>query len=183
MELLHFGKVFSSSDASMITCWSRSSGLTCKHYDGLSFWIGRYHGYRIYYDAPGFAPDVRPLFQAHGVRCGIRLDVLEPANPVLLCWRASDGLELSVAHGNGDQGGLHTRQEKARGYRPGGFPALAGGRTFVWRCRQVDAMFAERCSTSAGAPVFTCTNDPSRLTCRNRGGRGFWVSESSFYTF
>ena len=53
-RVLGFGQVFSSSDAAVITCWSRRTGLTCKHYEGLSFWLGRYRGYRIFYDAPGF---------------------------------------------------------------------------------------------------------------------------------
>lgn len=184
VRVLGFGKVFHSSDAAVVTCWSRANGLTCTHYGGLSFWLGRYRGYRIYYDAPGFRPHVRPLFQTgHGVRCGINLDTLEPANPVLLCWRPADGLQLAIAHDNAGQGATHARREKARGYRPGGFPQLSYGRTFSWRCRSVDSNYAERCSPSAGTPVFTCSNDRSRLTCQNRNGRGFWVSARSFYTF
>jgi hypothetical protein len=181
VRVLPFGREFFSSDAFLITCWSRRSGLTCKHYDGLSFWLGRYRGYRIYYDAPGFTPRVKPLFQTdHGVRCGIDLAVLEPANPILLCWRPADGLQLSLAHAGGPS---HERREKARGYRPGGFPALQRGASFVWRCRAVTAEFAERCSAGAGTAVFTCRSDRARVTCRNRRGRGFWVSARSFYAF
>jgi hypothetical protein len=57
------------------------------------------------------------------------------------------------------------------------------GRTFTWRCRKVTAFLAERCSTNAGEPVFTCTSARSRLTCQNRNGHGFWASARSFYTF
>jgi hypothetical protein len=181
VRVLPFGREFFSSDAFVITCWSRRTGLTCKHYDGLSFWLGRYRGYRIYYDAPGFPPHVSPLFQtAHGVCCGIDTAVLEPANPILLCWRPADGLELSLAHSDGAS---HDRREKARGFRPAGFPLLRRGASFVWRCRQVTEAFAERCSTAAGKAVFTCQSDRARLTCRNRRKHGFWVSSLSFYAF
>jgi hypothetical protein len=108
-----FGKVFYPSDAATVTCWSRTTGLTCKHYNGVSFWIGRTRGYRIFYDAPGFVPHVRPLFRtSFGVRCGIELDNLEPANPVLLCWHPSDGLQLTIAHDRAGYGGQHSRAER-----------------------------------------------------------------------
>lgn len=82
VQVLGFGRVQYSSDAAVITCWSRRTGLTCKHYEGLSFWLGRYRGYRIFYDAPGFPPDVRPLFRTgHGIFCGIDRDNLEPGKP------------------------------------------------------------------------------------------------------
>lgn len=183
VRVLGFGRVFFTSDATIVTCWSRPKGLTCKHYDGLSFWLGRFRGYRIYYDAPGFRPHVSPLFQTAQVRCGINRDTLEPANPVLLCWRPADGLELSLAHADAGQGAGHARREKARGFRPAGFRLLAEGRSFVWRCRRVTSGFAERCSASAGLPVFTCRSVRTRLTCRNRSGRGFWVGARSFYAF
>jgi len=183
-RVLGFGQVFYSSDAAVITCWSRRTGLTCKHYEGLSFWLGRYRGYRIFYDAPGFPPNVRPLFRTgQGIRCGIDRDNLEPASPVLQCWRPADGLLLGIAHDDGGRRGGHIRWEKAIGFRPPGFRLLATGGTFVWRCRKVTALTAERCSTSAGEPVFTCTSSRVRLTCSNRNGHGFWASARSFYIF
>ena len=182
-RLLGFGQVFYSSDAEAITCWSRRSGLTCKQFAGLSFWLGRYRGYRIYYDTPGVAPRVRPLFRtADDTRCGIA-ESLEPSNPVLQCWRPADGLVLSVAHADAGQGGGHHRNEKAIGFRPRGFPILGDGRTFRWRCRAVTPWLAERCSTVAGLAVFTCTNAQGRLTCRSRKKHGFWVSSRGFNIF
>jgi len=183
VRVLGFGRVQHSSDAEVITCWSRRTGLTCKHYGGLSFWLGRYRGYRIFYDAPGFPPNVRPLFQTgQGIRCGIDGDTFTPENPLLRCWRPADGLVLVIRHNDGGRRGGHYRDEKAIGFRPPGFPLLSRDRAFVWRCRKVTALFAERCSTSAGTPVLTCTSTRARLTCLNRNGHGFWVSARSFYT-
>jgi len=131
-RVLGFGQVFSSSDAAVITCWSRRTGLTCKHYEGLSFWLGRYRGYRIFYDAPGFPPNVRPLFQTgHGIRCGIDDDTFTPENPLLRCWRPADGLVLVIRHNDGGGRGGHYRDEKAIGFRPPGFRSLGHGSTFV----------------------------------------------------
>ena len=130
VQVLGFGRVQYSSDAAVITCWSRRTGLTCKHYEGLSFWLGRYRGYRIFYDAPGFPPNVRPLFRTgHRVRCGIDRDNLEPASPVLQCWRPADGLALGIARDDAGRRGGHGRSEKALGFRPPGFRLLAYGRT------------------------------------------------------
>jgi hypothetical protein len=183
VPLLGLGREWLSSDAALISCRSRRSGLTCKEYDGLSFWLGDSRTYRVYYDAPGFRPNVRPLFRTgHGVWCGIDRDTLEPALPNLLCWRPADGLQLTVAHGAGRPAD-YERREKARAYRPHRFPLLSCGRTFVWRCRRVDRDSAEDCSTTAGGRVFTCINGRFRLACRNRNGRGFWVNARSFSAF
>ncbi|CAN5268880.1 hypothetical protein BH09ACT13_BH09ACT13_00850 [soil metagenome] len=183
-RVLRVGEVFYTSDAAVITCWSRRAGVTCKHYEGLSFWLGRQRGYRIFWDSPGFPPDVHPLFRtAHGIRCGIDRDNLEPAAPILECWRSADGLVLGVAHADEGRRGGHGRREQAIGFTPGGFRLLANGRTFVWRCRDASAMFADACSTRAGEPVFTCTSTRARLTCQNRNGRGFWANARTFYTF
>lgn len=179
--LLNFGRQWFSSDAAIVSCWSRRTGLTCKQYDGLSFSLGRSGGYRIFYDAPGFRPDVEPLFRSgHGVWCGISRETLEPSIPNLLCWRPADGLQLTLTHGAGRPAG-YERRDKARGYRPRGFRLLSYGSTFVWRCKRVDRDSAEDCSTTAGARVFTCTNERARLACRNRNGRGFWVNARSVY--
>ena len=91
-SLLAFGKDWHSSDADAVVCRSRSNGLTCKTYSGLSFWIGRYKGYRIFYDTPGEHPNVKPLFRtASGVWCGINLNNFEPALPQLPLLAPGDG--------------------------------------------------------------------------------------------
>jgi hypothetical protein len=183
-RLLGFGQVFYSSDAEVITCWSRRTGLTCKQFQGLSFWLGRHRDYRIYHDVPGIAPRVRPLFRtAHGIRCGIDRDNLEPSSPLLQCWRSADGLLLSLLHDDEGRRGGHVRSEKAIGFRPPGFRLLEYGNTFAWRCRRVNPHLAEGCSATRGLPVFTCTSSRARLTCRNRSEHGFWASRRSFYTF
>lgn len=183
-RVLGFGGVFISSDAAVITCWSRRTGLTCRHYEGLSFSLGRERGYRIFYGIPGFRPNVSPLFRSsHGIFCGIDRDNLEPANPYLRCWRPADGLLLGIAHDDAGRRGGHDRSEQTLGFRPTGFRSLAADGTFAWRCRTVTTLFADDCSTSAGTAVFTCTSRRARLTCRNRNGHGFWASARSFYTF
>jgi hypothetical protein len=184
-QLLRFGKDWYTSDAGQVICKSRVTGLTCKAHSGLSFWLGRYKGYRIYYDKPGERPRVKPLLRSpQGVWCGINLDTLEPANPVLFCWQPRTGLQLGIAHDDADQGGSASRSEQVSGYRPAGFPIVPAGRSLSWRCRSVDSGFAERCSTSVGTQVFTCAVASVRLTCKNIAGRGFWVDgRGGFYTF
>jgi hypothetical protein len=184
VPLLRFGEVRYSSDAEVVTCWSRRSGVTCKHYDsGLSFWIGRRSGYRIYVQPPGRAPIVRPFFRTpFGAHCGLSLDNLEPSAPVLLCWTPRDGLLLSLAHRASGAG--YAYEENVKGLRPAGYPLLAAGRDFIWRCRSVGADFADRCSTTRGTPVFTCENRRNGLTCRNRRAQGFWTGhDRNFYVF
>jgi hypothetical protein len=179
---LGFGDVIYTSDAAIVTCWSRPRALTCKHTEGLSFTLGRRSGFRIFWDAPGIAPNVLPLFRTrHDVRCGIDRENLEPTDPVLTCWRARDGLRLDLVHSS-DQRAQHSRWEIAMGLRPPGFVLLPTGRTFEWRCRDVTSSVAERCSVRSGEPVFTCTSTEARVTCRNRSGHGFWASARSFYT-
>jgi hypothetical protein len=183
VPLLPFGREFASSDALIFTCRSRRDGVACKHYDGLAFWLGRTGAYRIYYDKPGFRPHVRPLFRAHGLWCGIDLDTLEPDVPVLTCWRAADGLLMTLGPGASGSHVSYTRSEQALDFRPPGFPTLRTGRASSWRCRKVDQMFAERCSARAGISVFTCRSSEIRVTCRNRAGGGFWASRAAFATF
>jgi len=183
-RLLGIGEVFYSSDAAVITCRSRRTGLTCKHFEGLSFSIGRARGHRIFYEASGFPPNVQPLFKTSiGIHCGIDADNLEPSQPFLTCWRSTDGVVLGILHGGGSRRGTHSRIEKAIDFRPRGFRLLGQDRTFEWRCRNVTALRAERCSMREGTAVFTCTNTHARLTCSNRRGHGFWASARSFYTF
>lgn len=183
-HVLPFGRTWLSSDAATVSCWSGRRWLTCKHYDGLSFSLGRRTGYRVYYDAPGFRPDVTPLFRTPaGVWCGINRAVLESAVPLLLCWRPVDGAELSISHGGGTARATQRRDEKALDFRPKGFRVLRRGAVFAWRCRDVQHEFAERCSASAGVPVFVCHNATVRLTCRNRARHGFWINAAAFATF
>lgn len=40
-QVLRFGRKWFSSDAEVITCTSRRSGLTCRHYGGRGFRLGR----------------------------------------------------------------------------------------------------------------------------------------------
>lgn len=185
VQLLPFGRSWSSSDAQVIVCTSRSTGLTCKHPPtGLSFWLGRYRGYRIYYAKPGFPLRVRPFFRTPMTWCGLNLDTLAPENPVILCWHPMSGVLAGVAHDDASRGASARRSEQAKAYRPRRFPLLRAGATFVWRCRSVDEMSAERCSTSSGAAVFTCSVTSARVTCRNIGGRGFFIdNRGGFHTF
>ena len=127
---LDFGEVFHSSDAEVITCRSGRARLTCKHYEGLSFSLGRGGGHRIFYDAPGSPPDVHPLFRTTTeIRCGIDRGNLEPADPYLTCWRSTDGVVFGIWHGAGSRRGTHIRIEKAVDFRPRGFRLLRDGAT------------------------------------------------------
>jgi hypothetical protein len=166
--LLLFGKTWSSSDAAIVTCRSRPTGLTCKHYDGLSFWIGRRRGYRIFVSPAGLRVDIaKPFFRTgFGVYCGLASS-LEPDSSPLTCWRSSDGLELSV--GRRANRATWRRNGNNRGYRPSGYPLLGTGATFGW--------------PADGTATFRCTTTAARVTCRNRTGHGFWLERPSFYTF
>jgi hypothetical protein len=182
-DLLSFGKTWWSSDAAVITCVSRASGLTCKEYNGLTFWIGRYRGYRIFVGPAGEKPQIaKPLFRTtHGIYCGVGLS-LETDAQSMVCWRASDGVQLSLYHAHGVKTAW-ARNENATGYRPSGYPLLGTSATFVWRCRKIDAEFATSCSKTLGTAIFTCKSESARLTCRNDTLHGFWMSRASFYTY
>ena len=176
--VLSRGRSWISSDASGITCWHFRRRVTCKAYQGMSFWHGRSRGYRAFLDKPGFRPHVRPLFRTRfGVRCGIELWTLEPTVPQLRCWRAADGRDLTLSPVRRGDSRLWP---KSQGFRPRGFAPLRSARTLRWRCRLVDGAFGERCSTVRGRAVFTCRNAGTRLTCRNRDGHGFWVDARRF---
>lgn len=181
---LAFGTTWSSSDAMLVSCRSRSNGLTCKHFGGLSFWIGRYKGYRIFVSPAGTRVAItRPFFRtSFGVYCGLGAS-LEPDAPSVVCWRPSDGLELMLPHQLGVRSGW-SRNENNRNYRPRGYPLLAPGAAFRWTCASVDTQYATRCTRNGSTtPVFRCTTTVARLTCRNDRSLGFWVSRSSFYNF
>jgi hypothetical protein len=181
VALLGFGKSWVSSDAEIVSCRSAASGLTCEHHSGLSFWLGP-GGYRIFLQAPGRPPSVRPLLRTvDGIYCGIDRTTLEPAVPVLLCWNAHDGTVVSIRHGQ--LRGTYQRSEKARGFRPSGFPQLPAGASVSWRCRSVAGGLAEECSKTSGRPVFTCARGPGGVTCKNLRGHGLTISRLSFYVF
>jgi hypothetical protein len=183
-SVLGFGKTFSSSDAQLIVCTSRRSGLTCKYPpSGLSFWLGRYRGYRIYYTKPGYPIHVRPMFRTAYAWCGINLDTLEPANPSLICWHPGTGAEVDISHDDAGLGGGSRRSEQARGFRPRGFRLQQSG-TVVWRCQSVNSAFAERCGVhTTGTPVFTCTVS-GRIRCTSIRGHGFTLdARAGFTTF
>ena len=174
---LGYGAVFYSSDAALVTCRVGRAGITCKHAEGLSFFLGRTHGYRVYYDAPGSPPLVRPLFRTASAWCGIDLETQEPSIPTLVCWRPADGLELTM---DPIRVPGQSRVEKAIGFRPREFRKLAPGSTFTWRCKHLEGSAAWPCSTGPGHAVFTCSNTGGRVTCRNRKQRGFWVDAAAF---
>jgi hypothetical protein len=180
VDVLEFGQVRYSSDAEVITCWSRRQGVTCKHYDsGLTFWIGRRAGYRIFVQPPGRAPTVRPFFRTpFGAYCGLSLDNLEPSSPFLLCWTPRDGLLLSLVHSLSNPKAGYEYQEHVKNLRPRGYILLPAGHVFTWRCRSVGSGYAHRCSTRRGIPVFTCTSRVGGLTCRGRAGHGFWIGRA-----
>ena len=180
---LPFGKTWYSSDASAIVCTSRSTGLTCRHpSSGLSFWLGRFRGYRIYVDEPGERPLVRPFFRTSRAYCGLNRLNLAPEVPGFVCWRPDSGLVVSVSHQTDGRGSFR-REALAEGFRPAGFPMLRPGSSFAWRCREVTPDFAERCSLTRGTPVFTCSNEQGELTRKNVRGDGFYVGRYGFYVF
>jgi hypothetical protein len=184
VRLLPFGRTFYSSDAEVMVCDSRATGLTCEHYSGLSLWLGRGRAYRIFLQEPGRKPHVHPLLRTgDGIRCGIQLDTLEPANPVLTCWNPADGTSVYIPYDDAGRGADYHLDRHARRYRPSGFPLLRRGATITWRCRSVTFHFADRCSRTRGTPAFTCTNGSRGVTCVNRRGRGFTISRVSFYVF
>jgi hypothetical protein len=166
------GRAWTSSDAAGVTCWHFRRGVTCKAFEGASFWLGGTSGIRIFHDKLGFRPHVQPLFRTSFVWCGIELDTLEPSLPVLRCWRPRDGREVTLAY----PGHAATRVwPKSAGYRPRRFPMLAASATAAWRCRRITMTFADACSVGRGTAVFTCRNGGGGVVCRNRGGRQFAI--------
>jgi hypothetical protein len=182
--VLAFGRRWASSDAEVVVCRSRRTGLTCKHpLSGLSFWLGRYRGYRVFYDKPGYPIRVLPFFRTASVWCGLNRDTLEPDNPFFQCWHPGSGLLVGVAHDDAGTGAGASRSEQALGFRPRGFRLLRSGTRFAWRCRTVTTNFAAGCSTRAGRPVFTCSIR-TLVRCTNARGRGFWIGpRGGFETF
>jgi hypothetical protein len=176
VQVIGFGRTWATSDAEVIVCWSRRTGLTCRHQlSGWSFWLGRYRSYRIYRAKAGFPIRVRPLFRTAYAWCGINLDTLEPDNPHLLCWHPGSGVVAGIAYQDAGSGGGSSHSEQAEGYRPRGFTLLRAGAQLTWRCRIVTSMLAGGgCSTHRGRPVFGCEVS-ARVRCANVRGRGFDV--------
>ena len=159
VRVLRLGKVWYSSDAEVMTCWSRSRGVTCKHYEGLSFFLGQERGHRFFVDPPGRPPTVTPLFRtALGVYCGLPQSFAEVAT--LLCWTPRDGLLVSVSEDQKKRGHWD-RDEQLKGFRPRGYRLLCAGRQFAWRPR--------------GVTVFSCSSRGSGITCKNQHERGFRI--------
>jgi hypothetical protein len=167
-------RAWMSSDAAVFTCVSRRTGLTCNHWQGLAFWLGRFRGYRTYRGPPGSVPDMDPFFRtANGLWCG-NASPLEPTYMILGCWRVRDGTTVTLPHGQRMSRLDVRRNPHGRDYRPRGFPLLRPGETFVVRCRRVTPRYADRCSTRGLATVvLTCRAASAVLRCTNRFGRGF----------
>jgi hypothetical protein len=109
---------------------------------------------------------------------------LAPENPVLACWTPNDGFVASIAHDDAGRGGQagYGSADLFRDHKPSrGYPLLRFGRTFQWRCLEVDGSFAERCSRKRGRTVFKCVSRKSGLTCANRKGGGFWLGRYRGY--
>jgi hypothetical protein len=181
VDLLAFGRNWFSSDAALIGCQSQSIGLTCKQYYGLSFWLGRFRGYRIFFQPEGYPPTISRLFRTDAVYCGISLDNLEPSAPLFICWRPSDGLQLSLSYQ--ERRATFDRNDATVGFRRPGFPLLGRGNTVAWRCARVGSLFADRCSTTRGVPIFTCMRNNAGLSCRNPKKHGFTVNRDAFELF
>jgi hypothetical protein len=47
-ELLRFGSTWDPFGIGILSCVSRSTGLTCRHDSGHGWWLGRFRGYRIF---------------------------------------------------------------------------------------------------------------------------------------
>ena len=48
LRVLPFGRAWFSSDAEIVTCRNRLAGLTCTHWRGHGWTLGRRHGVRIF---------------------------------------------------------------------------------------------------------------------------------------
>lgn len=100
---------------------------------------------------------------------------MAPENPILGCWTPNDGFDASVAYDTTRGYAGYGDREIFKGHTPSGYKVLRFGKTFRWRCLDVDASFATDCSPHRGTVVFTCTSRRTGLTCRNRDGQGFWL--------
>lgn len=115
-------------------------------------------------------------FQAAGGRIFCKLDDEVPENPFLACWRPLDGRVVSIEHAAG-QPGRTSVDASYKGKAPR-YPALASGRTWVWRCQKVNAMFVRLCSATRGKIVLICWSNRTDVRCENRDGHGFVLARS-----
>jgi hypothetical protein len=140
---------------------------------------------KSFLDRPGFEPRVTPSFRTQwGAYCGIEATTLVPEEPLFVCWNSRNGASVGVDFAAKGRPGSFWREERARGYRPGGFPILKPGAVFEWRCDNVNRFSAERCSTKARTVVFRCVASRTGLRCANIHGRGFALArDGSFDVF
>jgi hypothetical protein len=47
VSVIRAGASWASSDAEMVKCWVRRSGISCRYYYGGRFWLGRRRGSRL----------------------------------------------------------------------------------------------------------------------------------------
>jgi hypothetical protein len=170
VQVIGFGETWATSDAQVVTCRSRRTGLTCRHpMSGWAFWLGRSGGYRIYRGKRGFPIRVHPLFRTSYAWCGLQL---EADNPILLCWHPASAVEVGLGHYH--PGRVEVVHDPwARAFRPRGFRVVRSPATVTWRCRILTNLTAGGgCSLRGGLPVFTCAIS-TRVRCTNVRGRGF----------
>jgi len=106
---------------------------------------------------------------------------MAPENPILGCWTPNDGFQASVAYDTNRGYAGYSARAIFKGHTPSGYKRLGFGKTFRWRCLDVDASFATDCSPHRGTVVFACTSRRTGLTCRNRDGQGFWLGRYRGY--
>jgi hypothetical protein len=183
VRVLAFDAAWISSDAAVYTCVSRRFGLTCNHYKGLAFRLGRLRGYRVYRGPPGSVPQVDPFFRTtFGVWCG-NAQTLVPEYLTLGCWRERDGTSVRLPHAQRKPPIEIRRNPHARDYRPSGFPLLRAGESFVLRCGRVTRTQADQCATRGSATVvLRCRAGSAALRCTNRFDRGFVLGPRRVYT-
>jgi hypothetical protein len=106
---------------------------------------------------------------------------LAPENPMLACWTPNDGFVASINHDTTRGYAGYGSARIFRAYTPPRYQVLGFGKSFNWRCRSVDASFAEGCSPTRGTIVFSCASRRTGLTCTNRDGHGFWLGRYRGY--
>jgi len=106
---------------------------------------------------------------------------MAPENPILGCWTPNDGFQASVAYDTNRGSAGYGARGIFKDHMPRGYKVLRFGKTFRWRCQDIDASFATGCSPHRGTTAFTCVSRRTGLTCRNRDGQGFWLGRFRGY--